>query len=163
MSLVPHVPVAPRTRDSRQDSPHQAAQISQTPEGTSCVQGRRLSSRFLPPILYSEKSGEAFLFGTGDGVSNVLVSRIYSSAFSPIVPGHEDCPRGPHEVLVDIFENIHEDLMRQTAKTVGNISFDKPVAALPGMHNFAQCGMASSPRPKPMRVVTKARLKVGAQ
>ena len=48
-------------------------------------------------------------------------------------------------------------------ETVRDIAFDDPVNALPGMHNFAERGMASPSRPESMRVIAEARLKVGIQ
>jgi hypothetical protein len=67
-------------------------------------------------------------------------------------------------VIVDILtQNVHEHFMRQTPKTVRNIAFNKPMYAFPGMHNFAQRGMASSSRPETMRMVTETWLKVSTQ
>jgi hypothetical protein len=47
-------------------------------------------------------------------------------------------------VIVDaLIQNAHEYFMGQASKTIRDITLDKPVDSLPGLHNFAECGVAS--------------------
>jgi hypothetical protein len=67
-------------------------------------------------------------------------------------------------VIVDILtEDVHKHFMRQTAKTVRDIALDVPMDSFPSLDNFAQSGMTPPSRAKSMRVVAKARLKVGVE
>jgi hypothetical protein len=67
-------------------------------------------------------------------------------------------------VIVDAFsQDVHENLMVQTAETIGYVALNIPMHALPGLHNFAECCVAAAPWAKPVRMLAKARLKVGVE
>lgn len=60
-------------------------------------------------------------------------------------------------------QDVQEDLMIQSSKTIGNVTFYDPMDALASMHNFAQSRMTPSPWAQTMRMIGKGRLKVGVK
>src|SRR6266699_681638 len=67
-------------------------------------------------------------------------------------------------VIVNAFtQNVQEDLVIESPKTVGNVAFDEPMDALPSLYHFTEGCVRSPPWAETMRAVGKSRLKVGVK
>src|SRR5260370_1058940 len=62
-------------------------------------------------------------------------------------------------VVVDLFSQyVHQDAVVHSVEKLRNISLHKPFRAGPGRFHLRECGVATSIRPEPMRMVAHLRL-----